>query len=306
MSVKNEFGDEVTVIAQKLESFSTNSNDSPLENRSRSTMSMSPMSPMDHHSEEKLKADVSNEKKKYLLETKMLIINVPEKILFIIDATQESKITPFELESGKKLLPLPLIRKAVEMFVHTKSTISRSHEYAVMSLNGDVPKWICSFTNNIKQVINSLGSVMQTQTLDEDQNICDLSACFKMVMDNLELEEYLTIPKFVNRVILIYGRSQTVTSISDSTYFDLLVRHPYVFLDALYVHESPTEDNESEKVYGELQRLDTKNNSFILEVGRKAAELFSSMAMLVAHSLQRPNQNATNYTITLSDNSTDV
>lgn len=303
MSVKNEFGDEVTVIAQKLESFSTNSNHSPQENRSRSTMSMSPM---DHHSEEKLKANVSNEERQYLLETKMLILNVPEKILFIIDATKESNGTPFELESGKTFVPLPLIKKAVEMFVQAKSTIGRSHEYAVMSLNGNVPKWICNFTNNIKQVINSLGNVTETQSLDEGRNICDLSASFKMVMDNLELEEYPTIPKFVNRVILIYGRSQTITSISDNTYFDLLVRHPYVFLDALYVHEDPTEDNESDKVYGELQRLNTKNNSFILEVGRKAAELFSSMAMLVAHSLQRPNQYETSYTITLTDNSTDV
>ncbi|XP_008545482.1 BRISC and BRCA1-A complex member 1 [Microplitis demolitor] len=310
MSVKNESGDEVTIVSRQLESFTTDSNQSYQEsNRPKSNLSMSSaMSPVDHqhHLDDKLKMPKSCHEKNYLIDGKVPVINVPEKILFIIDTTKEATITPYEFESGKTIPPLKLIKRAVEMFIHAKSTINRSHEFAIMTLSAESPSWLCDFTNNIKQVINVLNSITDSPLGDEDQHICDLTQCFGMALDKIDLQQHPTIPTYVTRVIFIYGRSQIITSISDPVCFDLLVKHPHFFLDALFVHEPPSDDDDCEKIYGELQRFDTKENSFILEVGRVSAALFSSMARLVAHPLQRPKQNETDYNISLPNNSTDV
>ncbi|XP_076629065.1 BRISC and BRCA1-A complex member 1 [Colletes latitarsis] len=227
-------------------------------------------------------------------------MNLPEKILFVIDTIREKNCTPFKLTTGAKYMPLFMIKRVVENFVCIKSSIQSSHEYALMILNTQGVHWICDFTNNIKTIVNLLDTINE-DVLEENQQIYCLGQMFATIQSRLLMppkKQGTTIPTFVNRVILMYSRSYCVPIVyTGKTFLERLTDNPYFFIDVLYVHEPPSSENSCEKIYAELATLETTNFSYILEVGRNAAKLHDNMAKLLAHPLQRPPQKDTCYTI---------
>ncbi|XP_029042916.1 gametocyte surface protein P230-like [Osmia bicornis bicornis] len=294
-------------------------------------------------------------------------INLPEKILFVIDTVREKDCTPFKLSKGTNYMPLFMIKRVVEHFICIKSTIQRSHEYALMILNSQSAEWICDFTNNINSIIDSLnlideeiieeededeeeeedeegieeeveeqegderveekeskregkqkqrraarrkgrgrGEGVETEEEkkeeeEEDEKSYDLGQLFHKIEPKLPLPMQkgdIAGPKFVTRVILLYSRSSSIPKFySSKASLDNLTKNPYFFVDVLYVHEPPCSENLCEEIYSEIGTLDTKNVSYILEVGRNAAKLHDNMAKLLAHPLQRPAQNDVCYAI---------
>ncbi|XP_017757188.1 PREDICTED: BRISC and BRCA1-A complex member 1-like [Eufriesea mexicana] len=227
-------------------------------------------------------------------------MNVPEKILFVIDTAREKNCTPFKLSTGASYMPLFMIKRTIENFVHIKSLIQHNHEYALMVLNSHNSRWICDFTNNTNTIINHLNFINE-DLLNEDQKSYDLEQLFDKVQQKLPLptkKHDTVVPTFVIRVILVYSRSISIPKfhISNKS-IESLRKNPYFFIDVLYVHEPPCSENLCEEIYSEIAALDTTNFSYILEVGRNAAKLHDSMAKLLAHPLQRPSQKDVCYSI---------
>lgn len=138
--------------------------------------------------------------------------------------------------------------------------------------------------------------------MDEQQRVYDLDQLFEAICTKIAMpttkEQGALAPTFSSRVILIYGRSNSIPKFHQGRkYLYDLTDNPYFFLDVLFVHEPPGEDNMCEEVYAEIATLDTTNLSYILEVGRSAASIHNNMAKLLAHPLQRPQQNDASYTL---------
>lgn len=228
-------------------------------------------------------------------------LNLPEKILLVIDTVKEQQCTPFKLGTGATYSPLFMIKRVVENFVCAKSTIQPGvHQYALMSLEAMDTCWLCDYTSNIKTVFNYLEGI-EENTLDEEQKTYDLGNLFETIHGRIAIPSKHQ-PAFVSRVILIYGRSSSVPKFyTRQKYLENLTENPYFFLDVLFVHEPPGDDDICEKVYAEIAALDTMGFSYIFEVGRNAAKIHDNMAKLLAHPLQRPLQKDASYTYTPLD-----
>jgi len=224
-------------------------------------------------------------------------LNLPEKILLVIDTVREQQCTPFKLGTGATYPPLFMIKRVVENFVGAKSTIQPGmHEYALMSLNSKDTSWLCDYTSNIKTVLNHLEGITE-DVLDEEQQEYDLGQLFEAIHTRIMMPTQHQ-PSFVSRVILIYARSNTIPRFRTSQkYLEDMTENPYFFLDVLFVHEPPDDDNMCEAVYAEIAALDTTSFSYIFEVGRNAAKIHDNMAKLLAHPLQRPSQGDASYTL---------
>lgn len=224
-------------------------------------------------------------------------LNLPEKILFVIDTVREQQCTPFKLGTGATYPPLFMIKRVVENFVGAKSTIQPGvHEYALMSLDSRGATWLCDYTSNTKTVLNHLEGIAE-DVPDEERKTCDLGLLFDVIHTRIATPVRCQ-PTFTSRVILIYGRSNSVPKFhTGQKLLENLTENPYFFLDVLFAHEPPSDDNMCEAVYAEIAALDTTSFSYIFEVGRNAAKIHDNMAKLLAHPLQRPPQKDASYTL---------
>ncbi|KAL0128066.1 hypothetical protein PUN28_003359 [Cardiocondyla obscurior] len=224
-------------------------------------------------------------------------LNLPEKILLVIDTVREQQCTPFKLGTGATYLPLFMIKRVVESFVCAKSTIQPGvHEYALMILDSSSASWLCDYTSNTKTVLNHLESIAE-DVPEEEQKTYDLGQLFEAIHTRVATP-VSSGPTFISRVILIYGRSNSIPKFhTGQKYLESLTENPYFFLDVLFAHEPPGDDNMCEAVYAEITALDTTSFSYIFEVGRNAAKIHDNMAKLLAHPLQRPPQKDTSYTL---------
>ncbi|KAK0082757.1 hypothetical protein PV325_009910 [Microctonus aethiopoides] len=286
--------DDVCMISQKLESISANDTTNQNYSRIQNNKTMNNSTGVNYHSSEHPNSRIVNQRE----EMKLPAINLPEKILIIIDTVRESDCTPFEFGCGAKYSPLEVIKRAVQFFICTKSTINPKHEYALMILSADSAKLICDFTNDGKKLLNTLKEIQEI-ILSDAVECFDLDTCFQIIPEFSIVNGIY--PTHVNRVILIYTRSNCVPVFHTTNNFEMFMMHKYYFFDALFVHEPPSDDNGSEYIYAKLSELDIKNNSWIFEVGRNAAQLHTQMAKLLAHPLQRPKQDSANYQIALTD-----
>lgn len=223
-------------------------------------------------------------------------LNLPEKIVLVVDTVREQQCTPFKLGTGATFSPLCMIKRVVENFVGAKSTIQPGvHEYALMSLDSRGASWLCDYTSNAKTLVGHLENVVEDSP-DEEQRTYDLDQLFEAIHAKIATPT-TSQPLFVSRVILIYGRSNSIPKFhTGQKYLENLTENPYFFLDVLFVHEPASEDNLCEAVYAEIAALDTTSYSYIFEVGRNAAKLHDNMAKLLAHPLQRPLQKDAFYT----------
>ncbi|XP_011871814.1 PREDICTED: BRISC and BRCA1-A complex member 1-like [Vollenhovia emeryi] len=233
-------------------------------------------------------------------------LNLPEKILLVVDTVREQQCTPFKLGTGATYPPLFMIKRVVESFVGAKSTIQPGvHEYALMSLGSRGASWLCDYTSNTKTVLNHLESVAE-DVPDEEHKTYDLGLLFEVIHARAATPARCQ-PTFTSRVILIYGRSNSVPKFhTGQKYLENLTENPYFFLDVLFAHEPPGNDNMCEAVYAEIAALDTTSFSYIFEVGRNAAKIHDNMAKLLAHPLQRPPQKDASYTFYLMPGNQEV
>ena len=218
-------------------------------------------------------------------------VNVPERIIFIIDATIEPNSTHFELGGGGKFAPLFMIKRVVEIFINAKSMINPNHEYALMILSGNEVRWIKKFTNITSDFLSHVDDI---EDAPNNLSVFDLGKMFNEIEEIVVKQD----STFVIRAIFIYCRSHAVPKfMSPRINFDNLMKRQRFFLDILYIHEHPSDDNGCDTIYSALNALDINNCAYIFEVGRNATRLHDHMVKLVAHPLQRPLQRDAYYSL---------
>ncbi|XP_042900255.1 BRISC and BRCA1-A complex member 1 [Parasteatoda tepidariorum] len=221
-------------------------------------------------------------------------INCAEKIIFCLDMSSDMEQTPFRLGDGSQHSPLSMVKRTIELFIENKHFISRKHEYSLMVLYENAT-WVREFTNDPKEVIESLEDLSETQPCSS----CDLASIVTLITGKYEM----TLPKKISllpcifRVILIYGRSSCMIHFSDEEAKEFLVNYPFIYLDIIYIHEPPTDDNKCQEIFEALCDLDAQNKSYIFEVTRNTTKLHNCMAKLLAHPMQRCTQKDASYRI---------
>ncbi|KAL8598956.1 hypothetical protein ACOMHN_006766 [Nucella lapillus] len=225
-------------------------------------------------------------------------INCHEKILFCLDFSSEMNETHFRSRVGDQLSALRETKKALRMFILNKHRINPKHEFALAVFQENTV-WVKGFSKP-KDILNILDELVCQQSFPAMD--FDLAQFFETLQENLILPEVVgdvqvVPPSFTVRVLFIYGRSQHVPLFTSKEIYQQLEASPYFFLDVLYVHEPPTEDNKCEDIFNRLCELDYKGLSYILEAA-SLTRLFDSVATLLAHPLQRPLQRQADYHIT--------
>lgn len=229
-------------------------------------------------------------------------INVPEKIILCIDLSEEPNYTPFKLGDGTKYAPLYMIKRVTEIFIHSKSCINKSHEFALVVLQSDTAAWLRDFTNDPSEIISVLEDMSETQQGDT----FDLSSLFDVISDHVSLpqvsEPNATPPPFAVRVVLLYSRSHCVPKfVHGQESLSLLLSSDYFTLDILYIHEDPSEANKCEEIFSALDDLDDRGFSYVFDVSRNTTKLHDNMAKLLGHPLQRPVQKMAHYKLEFQD-----
>lgn len=231
------------------------------------------------------------------LDKKVPKVNCPEKIVICIDLSSDMESLPFKLGDGSRYSPLYMIKRVVEIFVYSKHRIDRRHQFALVVLH-ESALWLRNFTNDPKEICNVLEDVTETKQCDT----CDFSSLFEAITEKVDLPvvalpEILP-PPFVLRTILIYCQSNVVPEfLNGLEEFKKLQQSSYFFLDVLYIHGPPSNNNKCQEIYEFLCDLDEKYTSYIFEVTRNTTKLHNCMAKLLAHPLQRPFQKDVYYKI---------
>ncbi|XP_072172952.1 BRISC and BRCA1-A complex member 1-like isoform X2 [Diadema setosum] len=225
-------------------------------------------------------------------------VNCPEKIIICIDLASEVNKVPFLQRDGTKHLPIELVKRALSLFVRTKSNISPAHQFALVVLQ-ETAVWLQDFTSDVEDFLNVMFDLTNET---QDCESCDLSSLFKTIASQVELPEIEDVevlpPPYIVRTLFFYGRSAHIPEFTNGREEQLaLSSSPYFFFDVFYLHEPPSEDNCCKDIYDVFLDLDKNNTSYIHEVGRNTTQLYNKMAALVAHPLQRPEQIFSSYSL---------
>ncbi|XP_045158259.2 BRISC and BRCA1-A complex member 1-like isoform X2 [Mercenaria mercenaria] len=244
----------------------------------------------------------SSERSHTLAEDKIEVIscpkvNCPEKIIFCIDASVEMEKMTFRSRAGDKLSPKQLVKKGLAMFLQSKARIDRKHEFALILMQ-ETAIWVRDFTRNPRDIQLALDDNLDPPFCET----CDMGSVFDKIADKVELPHIegnpeIIPPPYTVRLVFIYGRSHCVLEFPKKESYNILNLSPHFFLDALYLHEPPSQENKCQEVFDTVCDLDIKGLSYILGASRNPTKVYDSMAQLLAHPLQRPVQNDAAYRI---------
>ncbi|XP_013200263.1 BRISC and BRCA1-A complex member 1-like [Amyelois transitella] len=227
-------------------------------------------------------------------------VNVPEKIIICLDICCDNDLL-FQLADGTTFTPINMMKRALDFFIHSKLSINKKTQFAVMFLKGEAI-WALDFTSNVKNIFNALDFI----TNEENSAECfDFKGVFQILKEKVEIPEYIqgesstVAPPYVVRLLLLYGRSNCVPFIDqDDPYFNFLKKQPYFIVDILYAHDNDCASKKCVEIFDSLQNLDN-GYSYVYEVSRNATKIHDCTAKLLAHPLQRVLQKNTNYTFGL-------
>ncbi|XP_063415219.1 BRISC and BRCA1-A complex member 1-like [Mytilus trossulus] len=219
-------------------------------------------------------------------------INCKEKIVICVDLSSEMDKVTFRSRAGDKWTPLKLVKRALGFFLHSKSRINKLHEYSLVVLHNSA-KWVRDFTSNPKEILSFFEDEILLDTIACET--FDASALFDVLLKRLDLpavegDVSVTPPPYIVRVLMIYGRSHCPIEFRNKESFKQLDSSPYFFVDVMYIHEAPSEENKCEMIFDSLCDFDEKGMSYIFEAARNPTKFYDQMSQLLAHPLQRPLQ----------------
>ncbi|XP_013790944.1 BRISC and BRCA1-A complex member 1-like isoform X1 [Limulus polyphemus] len=222
-------------------------------------------------------------------------VNCPEKIIICVDLSSEMESSPFKLGDGSRLSALEMMKRTLEIFVHSKHRIDKRHQFVLAVLHENA-LWLGDFTSDPKEICCMLEDLNETKPCEA----CNLSSIFEIMSEQVELpmlsNPAVLPPPYVVRLLLIYGRSNTVPEIQrNQEIVKNFLDSCYFFLDVLYIHDSPNEDNKSQEIFDVFCDIDKRSTFYIFEVAHNTTKFHNCMAKLLAHPLQRPSQMDTFY-----------
>lgn len=190
-----------------------------------------------------------------------------------------------------------MIKRVLDFFIYSKHAINKKTEFALLIMKNTETIWVQNFTNNLKEILNSIEHMIPEQSTEET---FDLQKVFDILKQKVEIPEYrqdscILPPSNVVRMIVIYGRSNCFPVVpQDDEYFLFLKKQLYFYIDIVLAHEEECALYKCEEAYDALQDLDN-GYSYVFEVSRNAAKIHEFIAKLLAHPLQRPLQKKTDY-----------
>eukprot|EP00794_Sanderia_malayensis_P007999 gene7999-8858_t len=222
-------------------------------------------------------------------------INCMEKIIIFIDISWE--MSNISLTSVRQETFLQYIKGSLEMFLSTKNAVNPLHEYALALVQNDSVFWCHEFTNQLDTIQDIIEGLEPTDTPknNDEQDIFYFDSIIQLIKDHCQLPEvgdHLLTPPYVIRCILIFGRSHCTPQISleQKAIFKQFKDSPFFFIDILYLHDSPTQDNKAQEIYQFFCDLDKDETGYVLEVSNSVQRLYDNMAKLICHPLQRSPQ----------------
>lgn len=228
-------------------------------------------------------------------ERSVMPCNQLEKIIFVVDTALDDNCSLFQLNEGVTCTPLALLKRAIEMFLTSKSAFDQKHQYALVVLNENESNWILDFTADVNKFLKELYALKECHAED----IFNLNSLFNVINEYVSLEpvkdDSMIPPAYVVRTVLCYARSYTLPELTKTEEVENLLNSPYFTFDILMTHEPPNTDNNCAKIAKILQEIDVKGFAYFFSVARSAPGLFVAMAKLLSHPLQRPIQRLANY-----------
>ena len=216
-------------------------------------------------------------------------VNCTERIVIILDTSAGMGENVFDC-----------LKKALEMFLVTKSTINSKHQFSLVMLQDSNTLWLQEFTSDINLIKDLIDEAQLEETRDSESQTFDMDQIVDSLIENCELPQVIDNsipPECTWRTILIYGRShETLSFSSKKELFMKLNSSPYFFFDVLFLHKSSTEDNRCQDIYNWFLELDKRGSSYILETSQNfSAGIYEQVAKLLAHPLQRCAQGQRTY-----------
>ncbi|XP_041971021.1 BRISC and BRCA1-A complex member 1-like [Aricia agestis] len=224
-------------------------------------------------------------------------VNVPEKIIICLDVCYDDPNSMYRLGDGSTYIPIDMLKRVLDFFIHSKSAINKRTEFALLILKDDDSHFVQDFTNHTKDIINAIDIVKSEESTKDN---FDLQGIFETIAEKIVIPAYneakcLEPPPYVVRMLMVYARSNCLPTINvKDPYFELLRKNPYLYIDILFAHEENCALYKCEEVYDALQDLDN-GYSYVFEVSRNATKIHDCVAKLLAHPLQRPLQKNTDY-----------
>jgi len=229
--------------------------------------------------------------------------NCKERIVFFVDVSSAMKSE--SLNQGRTSRPLSflqVLKKTLKIFLETKRVLNMKHEYAIVLINDHTTFWLQEFSNDLQQITEIIEGLEASDELENSKETFNFDDVISLLHDHCgvpEVDDLALPPPFVLRVIFIFGRSNCEILFSEekSIEFQKMKASPYFFLDIIYIHEAPSQDNNVEATYDFFCSLDKEEKGYILDVSNGVKVLFETVAKLICHPLQRAPQNEACYSI---------
>lgn len=262
-----------------------------------SHMSLSSDSEVDESRQEKTDENNSTQNSPVpdVVESYIPSVDVPEKIVLLIDNTQDAEECDYLYTEDCATSPSPtLIRnEALRMYVLNKMCLNRDNEFAIVVKSRDEIKCVKWFTSDIEQIFEVI-SKMEYVTRKQDADHIELTDIFNIIKEDVlppkvEASSILP-PEFTVRLILVYNSSYILPKINENNeVYKTLMSSPYFIFDILYLHNKQSDENRVQSIFNELATF-IKVTSYLLESSRTVTKVFNCMAKLLAHPLQRAEQ----------------
>jgi len=190
------------------------------------------------------------------------------------------------------------VKRVLSVFVHAKARMHPQHQFALCILK-DTAVWLQDFTSDPDRVVDR---IQKLETAGLFKTV-DLTSLFNLINSKVECfapaapSSPSPAPyKYAVRSIFVYGRSSVLPTWSGSNQMpgvaDAMLKSPIFFFDALYLHDKPTENNRPQEVYDVITGIENENVvSYFFENSTNPKRLYNHISLLLAHPLQRPDQN---------------
>ena len=217
--------------------------------------------------------------------------DVPEKIVLCLDLCQEEDPPLFEVSNGKKYSQSYMIKRASQFFCRLKLTLDKKHKIAIVGLT-KTAILLQTLTSEITELNKAIDELPEPENYESFEMESLLEMVNEMTLESPHHIDSDQVPSII-RVVFIYGRSNIIPTVNEES-IGYLNNVPAFFMDMLYIHKEPEDENNVMAIYEILKAFNTKRRSYLLQTNLNATKLHNEMGKLTAHPLQRcPQASAT-------------
>jgi len=215
-------------------------------------------------------------------------INCPEKIVFVLDTSYGMSRKVFGDE--KALTNMTMTKKALEMFIKTKSTLNSKHEYLLIVVNDcNSPFILQDFTNDVKTImaaIRDLDSQQEGVENNEHKEFA-IDPLINFIEGNISWKRQQQKPLLDHtlRVIFINTSKQFTINTRNAvkTLKDMYGTEIF-FFDSVSIMDPAVEQFNNAEFF---KKMNIHKENYILTISRSQAEFFNCMSRMLAHPMQR-------------------